>query len=173
MQEIIKNKELQKDLAIHANEMMLSRLKNIDGLDEVSWWPLAPIWWILISLSLILLITILVLYIKKRAWRLSWKGQTFEQLDVMQKTMTKDNAHDIAITLSELIKRIAMHESSRESCAKLTGDDWLEWLEKHDKKFDWKKNGKILIEEIYSPPNKNLSLEVLHSLINATKSWVK
>ena len=43
MQEIIKNKELQKDLAIHANEMMLSRLKNIDGLDEVSWWPLACI----------------------------------------------------------------------------------------------------------------------------------
>ena len=57
----------------------------------------------------------------------------------MQKTMTKDNAHDIAITLSELIKRIAMHGSSRESCIKLTGDDWLEWLEKHDKKFDWKK----------------------------------
>jgi len=172
MQEITKDKELQKNIAEQVNEMMINRLHDIDGIDSVSWWPLAPIWWIVITILSILLITMLALYIKKQKWKRSWKGQTFQKLDDLQKKLSKDNAHDVAIELAQFIKRIAMHESSRESCAKLTGNDWLVWLSRHDKNFDWKKNGEILIEEIYSPPSKDLSLDVLDKLINATKKWI-
>jgi len=174
MQDIINNKELQKDLATQVNEMMLGRLRDIDGLDSVNWWPLAPIWWVIISLFVITFITLIVYYLKRRAWRRSWKGKVFMVLEQMQHKLNQENAHDTLIKLANLIRRIAMHKYSRAECRTLIGKDWLKWLKLHDKKkFDWVKNGSILTEEVFAPATKNLRLAKLNTLINATKDWVR
>ena len=174
MQEITKNKELQKNLANQINDVMLGKLYDIDGLDAVNWWPLAPGWWIIITVLILLSLIMLKSYLKKRAWKLSWRGQVFEKLDQMQKTVNQENAQEIAITLSQFVRRIAMHKYTRDDCAGLVGQDWLHWLTQHDgNNFDWVKNGRILTEEVFAGKNKKLSINTLNDLINATKNWVR
>ncbi|MGB0719658.1 MAG: DUF4381 domain-containing protein, partial [Bdellovibrionales bacterium] len=38
--------------ATDGTQQLLSRLRDIRGLEDVSWWPLAPGWWILLGLVL-------------------------------------------------------------------------------------------------------------------------
>ncbi len=174
MQEITKNKDLQKNLATEARDMMIERLRDIDGLDGVSWWPLAPGVWILIILVLLIIIGNIIFYLKKRAWKLSWKGQIFEELDMMQKTINAENASDFAVKLSEILRRIAMHKYGRADCAALMGERWLTWLQKRDVEgFNWLENGTLLTEEIFAPNSKNLDQDKVIKLIVATKNWVK
>ncbi len=176
MQEIIKNKDLQKDLAGQVNDIMLGKLYDIDGLDAVDWWPLAPGWWIIITVLAVLSLARLRYYLKKRAWRLSWQGQVFEELDQMQQTINQENAQNIAIKLAQFVRRIAMHKYTRNDCAALVGQDWLRWLTQHDgNNFDWVKNGRILIEEVFASKNRELSINIntLNDLINAIKNWLR
>ena len=172
-QTITKNKDLQKNIAEEVNEIMLGRLHEIDGLDSVSWWPLAPGWWFIIIALCLFTIFVFRSYLKKRAWRLSWKGQIYSELDQMQQNMNQENSYTNAIKLSAIIKRIAMHKYSREECAGLEGMKWLKWLSKHDKNFNWEEGGQLLISGVYAPIDRVISINELDRLINATKNWVK
>ena len=174
MQEITKNKELHKDIAVQVNEMMLDRLRDIDGLDSVDWWPLAPGWWVIIILLIAYIIVRFVFFLRRRAWMRSWQGKAFCELEQMQKNLNEDNAQQMAIKLSQLIRRIAMHKYSRLECGSLVGKDWLEWLTMRDgNKFNWVKNGTLLTEEVFADSAKTLSISKLNSLINATKNWAR
>ena len=43
----------QQEQAINPQtQQLLSQLRDIRGLEDVSWWPLAPGWWILLGLCL-------------------------------------------------------------------------------------------------------------------------
>ncbi len=174
MQEIVKNKELQKEMAKGLHDMMLQRLRDIDGLDEVSWWPPSLGVSLIIILAFLLLIISVILYLKKRAWNLSWKGEIFRRLDQMQYNVEQNNARDFAIELSEILRRIAMHKYSREDCASLIGNKWLVWLQKHDPAgFNWPKYGVILTKDVFASRDKNFDISSLVKLILATKNWVK
>lgn len=150
---------------------MLNNLEDIDGLDTISWWPIAPIWWVLI----ISILTFIILKtIKTRLWDNSWKRETIFHLKQMKKSLNSENGLSIAIELSETLKRVAIHKFSRQECAALEGDNWIKLLEKYDrKKFNWQKYDKILTKDIYGPSTTKIAVDDLKKLINATKNWVK
>ncbi|PCJ25244.1 MAG: hypothetical protein COA94_06565 [Rickettsiales bacterium] len=184
MEGITKNKELHGHLAKQVNETLLARLREIDGLDAANWWPLAPIWWVIIVAMLAGFAFLLIRYLKLRAWRLSWKSDVFLELEQMQENLTIENAQNTATLLSEIIRRIVMHNHSREECASLEGEEWLQWLAKHgdtmgavnntdNSTFDWRDNGRVLIEDIYAPSFSPDAMRRLANLINAIKDWVK
>ena len=152
---------------------LIEQLHDIEGLDLIDWWPLAIGWWIVTG-ALIFFASALFLYIlKKAAFRRSWKSDIFEKLASLEKDLSDATAREIVISLSEYLRRIALRRFARQECAGLTGKDWLKWLAEHDpKNFDWKKNGKLLIEAPYAPANANLSLSEIKNLIQAIKNWV-
>lgn len=174
MQEIINNKELQRNLADKVHDMMLGKLRSIEGIDSVDWWPLAPGWWVLIIFTALLLIKLLVSYLKTRAYRLSWQYGIIQELEMMKATLSYATAAKVLNKLSEIIRRLAMHKYSRTECASLEGLDWLRWLKHNDnKKFDWENKGCLLIYSVYAPPGKEqISLKELKQLLDATKNWV-
>ena len=152
-------------------QQLLSQLKDINGLDKISWWPLATGWWILLGLIIILWISI-VFYRRYRARKeASWQAQVkslFTDLHDLKTTKEK------AAALSELMRRLAIHKYGRQSCAGLEGNEWLEWLAQHDPKdFDWFENAKILIEAPYMPDNSEISDVDFAPLIKAAERWVK
>jgi hypothetical protein len=149
-------------------------LRDIHGLDTVSWLPLAPGWWYLfgVVLALLLLAGIRYWLIYNGPW-VGWRGDARRQLRALKKALAKDDPRQIADQLSELLRRIAMARSGRREAAGITGDAWLLWLEEHDDSgFDWQTRGRILLVAPYMPPAMAVQKDELARLIRAALRWV-
>ena len=150
---------------------LLAQLDDITGLDYISWWPLAPGWWALLTLMLVAAATY---YWRRRAYWRSWKGDARRALDALELQLPMGNAQQMAATLSMLLRRIAMRCFSRAECAGLEGNAWLQWLSLKDPKgFDWATHGMLLVDAPYAPPSRDYSTQSLKLLIGAAKRWVR
>lgn len=152
-------------------QQLLSQLRDINGLDHISWWPLAPGWWIVLGLMASIWIALIFYrryHAKKEA---SWQAQVktlFADLRTLKTTKEK------AAALSELLRRVAIHKCGRQSCAGLEGHEWLGWLTQNDPKdFDWRIDGKILIEAPYRPDDMAQDKFDFEPLMKAAERWVK
>lgn len=149
-------------------------LRDIHGLDSVPWWPLAPGWWYLASLVVLLLLLFALRYwlTYYTGW-LGWRGDARRQLRELKKVLHTEDPHTVASRLSELLRRIAMARSGRREAAGLTGDQWLDWLVQHDKTgFDWQRHGQVLLTAPYMPPMMPLERRQLATLIRAANRWI-
>ncbi len=157
----------------------MEELRDIQGLDHISMWPLAIGWWVLIILALIALICGAVFAYKRYRFRKSWQYKSYIILDQIQQqlgsykelkaTPGKQLVHQLAIE----IRRIAMQKYARESCAGLLGREWLTWLQAHDPlNFAWTENGQVLIDGQYQPSMQAIDANKLTDIVNAAKGWV-
>lgn len=153
---------------------LLEQLHDIEGLDNISWWPLAAGWWVLIGIG-IFLGALLVWYAAKWiAFTRSWKNDSLKKLAALEKNLSDATARETLIALSEYLRRIALRRFPRKECAGLSGEAWLKWLaEKDPKKFDWEKRGVLLIDVPYSPANSGLPAREIKELIQAVRYWVR
>jgi Domain of unknown function (DUF4381) len=154
-----------------ARDNLLEQLYDITGIDYISWWPLAPGWWVVLALASVLGG---IVYWRRRAYQRSWKGEVWRALAALDSRLVGGNAQETAGALSVLLRRVAMQCSSRAECAGLEGQDWLRWLSSKDPgRFDWSCHGMLLIEIPYAPPGRSVSPESVKILIKAVKRWVK
>lgn len=152
---------------------LIEQLHDIEGLDPISWWPLAAGWWILIGTGLLLAIIISWYFAYRIAFKRSWKNDTLQKLAFLENNLSEKNARDTLITLSEFLRRIALHRFSRNECAGLTGEAWLRWLAENDPlKYEWVNKGTLLVEIPYSPSKIKLPTNEIKELIQAVKNWV-
>ena len=121
-----------------------------------------------------ILAAVILLYIRKKIKIRSWQHRILKDLDSLEKSLSPENSQTIAIQISALIRRLAIHKYSREECASLKGNAWLAWLSQKDAgKFDWRKLSQFLIEVPYSPQGFGPDLNTVKLTIKATKGWVK
>lgn len=153
-------------------QQLLSQLKDIRGLEDVSWWPLAPGWWIF--LGLIIAIPVGVFLFKK------WQAMRARRFETQLKAMLTDlrcetNVKKKAQGLSEVLRLSALRRYGREACAGLEGREWLAWLKEHDPKgFDWLEKAKILIEAPYMPDDAEQKSKCdFDALFKAAERWVR
>lgn len=153
---------------------LMEQLHDIDGLDPISFWPLAPGWWALIALGVIILAGVLWFTVKTIRFRRSWKNDTLQKLKKLEDDLSEANARQTVIALSEYLRRIALRRFSRKECAGLMGEAWLEWLSSNDpqKIFDWTRNGVLLIEVPYAPDSRPLPEQQIKEMIHAAREWV-
>ena len=140
-------------------------LKGIHFPTDISWWPLAMGWWILI---LFLLLTTYLAYYFCRKGRLKRAGLHALKAIKQQKLTEKERIQQ----LSALLRRISLCRYSKKQVAGLTGEKWLAWLDKPLKKKEFSQGaGQILITAPYqnTEPDKQ-QLEALFLLI---KKWIK
>lgn len=153
----------------------LEQLHDIEGLDPISWWPLAIGWWIVIGFIIVFFALITFYALRRLAFKRSWRNDTLKKLDQLEKDLSDNTAKQSVIALSEYLRRIALRRFSRGECAGLTGEAWLRWLTEHDpKEFDWQKQGDLLIDLPYAPVSfqRTLPLNQVQDLIQAAKNWV-
>jgi hypothetical protein len=152
-------------------DKLLAQLYDIRDLDPISWWPLAPGWWVLIALALL---AAAVAYWRYWTYQRSWRGQTYRALTILDRQLSRGDAQQIVGTLSELLRRVAIQSFSRAECAGLEGADWLRWLSTKDPVgFDWVARGSLLIEAPYAPPGRTYPAKSVKILIGAAKRWVR
>jgi hypothetical protein len=102
-------------------------LKDIHLPDAINWWPPAIGWWLLAILIPILCFFLFWLY--KRITRKT-AIKTAKKLILQIKQNTQADDKQKLTELSQLIRRVAISLSPRTETASLTGQAWLEYLDK-------------------------------------------
>jgi hypothetical protein len=158
----------------------LDQLRDIQGITGVSWWPLATGWWLLLAVLVALAFaayhwrTILRLRVPIPGITLgTWRWDAAAQLRSLRRRAREGQEPKTTVDeLSELLRRIAMARWGRESCAGLTGEEWLAWLAAKDPAgFPWEVRGRLLATAPYAPPGALSERDIL-ALIDAAYSWV-
>jgi hypothetical protein len=159
-------------------DLLAARLRDIHGLDQIPWWPLAPGWWLL---AIGVVVVLWLLGSRFPHWRrtptarrLPWQRSAVRELRELRRRIGREDPKVVAGELSELLRRVAMARCGRESCAGLAGDDWLQWLKAHDPLgFDWTRHGTLLTRLPYAPPVADDKAPLLQNLVDAAMAWTR
>ena len=108
----------------------LAALKDIHLPDAIAWWPPAIGWWLLLLLLLAVILLVLV-SIRKRRERMAPYRIAMREFDRIagEYHLQKDTTR-LSQQLSILLRRIAISIMARKEVAGLTGELWLEYLDK-------------------------------------------
>ncbi len=152
----------------------VDQLRDIRGLDPVSWFPPAVGWWLIAVAVTVLILALLWWRDQRQRYPLgSWQKDAQRRLRALRRRLEEWDSKTVAGELSELLRRIAMARHGREACAGLAGDEWLAWLQARDPSdFDWNDRGRLLLELPYAPTGTPEHSDALRQLIDATQRWV-
>ena len=96
----------------------------------VDWWPLAPGWWGVLAIVLILLFLLLRLAMRRYAAS-GARRVALKQVERARAEFAADqDVVKLATRLSELLRRTMLAYAPRQDVAGLTGADWQAWLDK-------------------------------------------
>jgi len=150
----------------------MEELRDIKGLEAISWYPLAPGWLLSIAGGLLLILLIIRWRRVQPAKTSAVPWQTVALSEWQQLAQIESPRHQLE-AIAVLLRRIAMQRYGRETCAGLTGYEWLHWLAAHDpQQFDWVAEAQILIKLPYMPPTAEIDQLQLNKLINAVRAWL-
>ena len=99
-------------------------LRDIHLPTDIGWWPLAPGWWLL--LGLILLVALLILLLVRFRQRRRLRRLALRQLEQLAQ-LPEDQ---LLIPLSRLLRQAAISHFPRHETASLNGQTWLEFLDR-------------------------------------------
>jgi len=145
-------------------------LRDLHLPDAVGWWPLAPGWWLLIVAAAILLGWLIV-----RAWQArvqsAARRHAMKQLDRYSRDYTQHgDAVRLGTELSELLRRTMLAYAPRKQVAGLTGEPWLEWLDRGlDRSHFVEGDGRPLIEWPYRERGTAIDRSDVAALVDAVR----
>ena len=105
-------------------------LRGLHLPEAIRWWPLAPGWWLLLVILLVGLALSLRSWLRRRA-RAAARRHALKQLDRATLAYAEHrDAVQLGIEVSELLRRTMLAYAPRADVAGLTGDAWLDWLDR-------------------------------------------
>lgn len=147
---------------------MQDELRDIHLPDPVSWWPLAPGWYGVLLLLVILIIASWFLF--KRLRRPSIKKLAMLELQKIEHAFTQHkNSQQLFSDVSILLRRIAISHDARDKQAGITGKEWLSHLNNlcGQPLFD-----EQLSDYLLHAPYKSHSELPAEKLIHTIKQWI-
>ncbi len=145
-------------------------LRDIHLPEAVSCWPLAPGWWIIIGLVILIIAVTIVLYRRRKRYLSSPAYQSGLELEKLKQAYAI-NSDDLQLirTLSSLIRRVAISVYPRIDAASLSGERWLAFLDQvmPDQPFS-KGPGQVLAS---GPYQTDVNIDA-NRMIELTKAWI-
>ena len=145
-------------------------LRDLHLPDAVGWWPLAPGWWFLFAILVAL--TVYALYRAYRRYRRNApRRYALGQLARFESEYLEHrNPVVLGKQLSELLRRGMLAYADREEVAGLTGEAWLEWLDRDmPLPYFHTEGGKSLLALPYRDPAGDFSDVDIDALISAVR----
>ena len=105
-------------------------IRDLHLPETIGWWPLAPGWWVLIALFAIWCSYKLYRAYRKWQWNAARRLALAELARVKSEFAGGSDAVTLAIQLSELTRRAMLAYAPRDEVASLTGERWLQWLDR-------------------------------------------
>lgn len=147
----------------------LAQLKDIHLPEPVGWWPLAPGWYLLMVLGVLLVFGLTYWFYRRHLNALA-KHKALDLLKMYKEQYEKEN--DIQLTsarISELLRRVALVYFPRVQVASLHGDAWLNFLNQTCKGIDFQPVKEMLLDS----PFKTGETVNLKPLIIRAEQWIK
>jgi len=102
---------------MNSDPASLANLRDIATPPPVPWWPLAPGWWMLLTMLGMIMVLMSV-----RGWQ-RWRGDAYRRAALRELRGTEDVA-----SIAALLKRAALAACPRTQVASLSGSAWVKWL---------------------------------------------
>jgi hypothetical protein len=148
----------------------LAQLRDIHTPGMIETWPPAPGWWMLAAFGTLLVIAGFAwLY---RHWRANrYRREAMSELVRLLETWHKnEDAQAYLEALQKLLKRTALSSFPREEVASLTGEAWVQFLDRTTKSHNFSVGeAEVLIDGNYRP-DISVDIEILHLV---AKSWIQ
>jgi cbb3-type cytochrome oxidase subunit 3 len=144
-------------------------LRDIHLPESIGWWPPAIGWWLLAIL--IPLLIALMAWLYRRITRKTAVKAAKKLLLQIKQDHQRDNSEKLK-ALSALIRRVAISTTDRNECAGLTGQKWLEFLDRSVKGSPFTQGiGRLLANAPYqkSPPTE----QEISQLTSLCDDWLK
>ncbi|MCM1323142.1 MAG: DUF4381 domain-containing protein [Acetobacter sp.] len=142
----------------------LPEIRDIHIPDDVSIFPLAYGWWIILA---ILLLSLCCFWIIRKAIKTSRKHYALKTLA----NISSDTPISAAIKISELLKRICA--SKYKNALALYGEEWLMFLNQHsDTKLDGKAANLLIYAPFIDVSNSSYSSQDIDKLRLFAKKWI-
>ena len=103
-------------------------LRDIHLPTDPGYWPLAPGWWVLIVIILVLAYFVFKKLAKIQKTKHINNLMQQELLAVRESYKKHDNKHQLAVDISTLLNRFVIHVLKDSRACSLTGDAWIAYL---------------------------------------------
>ncbi len=145
-------------------------LRDLHLPEAIGWWPLAPGWWVVIAIAFAACGYLLHLYLQKRS-RGAARRHALRQLAGLVAEFEKHgDVVAFSSAISELLRRTMLAYAPRGEVAGLTGEEWLEWLDRGlDQPRFQGDVGRKLLELPYRRPDDDLSALEVVDLVAAVR----
>lgn len=146
----------------------LDELKDIHLPASVDWWPLAPGWWVLAALILMVLALVVLKRSRSRKHR-----QLTQAAIISLNQLAQDKSLDKTEwlkALSSLLRQIVINFHGREAGAGLVGEDWLAYL---DQRGGGQGFSQGVGQVIASQPYQRASDYDREALLRLVHQWIK
>ena len=142
-------------------QTQLAQLRDIHLPQPIGWWPLAPGWWVLITLICILTV---VGFVWSRMRRRSARFLALRELEAIK----PEKPDEFLAQISSLLRRVARRRSAGADV--LTGEAWSAFL-MEGKNGMSSNSATLLATGPYGPPaNENFEPEALRA---ETATWIR
>lgn len=152
----------------------LQNLNDIVMPASVAWWPLATGWYVLATLSLVVLTWFI--YTGVRNWKTNrYRRTALQELQSLSIGINTPTKRDACLrTLPALLKRTALCAYPRDKVASLSGQDWFQFLNSKVKEPSFTEEDFNTLELIaYSTGGLNAIDDRLASaLISSSENWL-
>ena len=146
----------------------LDQLRDIQVPDPLQSWAIAPGWWVLIALLLIVISYLAYRWFKRRKALRLLKPANIELQNIAQ--LVPDN-HAIAL-LSALLKRVCLVYFSKKDVAALSGSQWVDFLNQHTRQPTFNEASRKIFAEVAYRPNQVLDDSLWQQIIMQSESAI-
>lgn len=129
----------------------LAALHPLHLPEAVSWWPPAPLWWLLAVLALVIL-AMGIRALRSLVGRNVYRRRAAQELGAALNAWRKsDDSGAFAATASTILRRAALCRYPRPRVAPLHGKAWLEFLDSSGRMQEFASGaGSVIGESVYS-----------------------
>lgn len=152
------------------NQALLEQLRDIQYPEPLSWWPLAPGWYILSGI-LVLITTLSCIWILRYLRKLRTKKNILGNLDQIRNKIKKEpHSTRLWAELSSFLKRFALLIYPKQDIEGLHGEAWLQFLNTQGRTKEFTDGiGALII----SAPYQSKPPEQAEALLELIERWVR
>ncbi|WP_020395513.1 DUF4381 domain-containing protein [Thiolinea disciformis] len=151
---------------------MNEELRDIRLPPDIAWWPPAVGWWVLMIVALLTLVGVFYYLSRARAPVRRVQGtlpSAVAELDRIEHAYRHD-PRALVCELSVLLRRVAISLYGRQAVAGLTGDHWLQVLDRQQPSPVFTKKFRQALTELPYQPSGETDTK---ALIEEIRSWLQ
>ena len=146
-------------------------LRDVHLPGEIPFWPPAPGWWIMAALIIGTATLGWWLYRRNTIWKYSAaRLARLELQTILTVYATEKNPLALLTNLSILMRRLSISLFPRTEVASLTGQSWLEFLDKQTTRNDFSAGAGRLLSE--APYRREVSIEEADQVLQHCQAWI-